>query len=74
MGIPLTILIGINTYFLELEHAEHLREHPHEVPAYPHLRVRNKVVKPPIATRPFPVYSHAYLEILLWGWRSHALP
>ena len=43
VGAPLTILIGINTYYLEMEHARHLEEHPHIPADYPHLRIRNKV-------------------------------
>lgn len=45
VGVPLTILVGINTYYLEKEHAEHLQEHPYKPPNYPHLHIRNKVKK-----------------------------
>jgi hypothetical protein len=43
VGIPIGILVGINTYYLEKEHHEHLQEHPHEPPNYPHLHIRSKV-------------------------------
>lgn len=67
IGVPLTILVSINTYFLEMEHSAHLKEHPREVPAYPHLRVRNKVY--------LLVANYVIMvEILLGRRRSHPIP
>lgn len=43
VGVPLTLLIAVNTYFLEKEHDQHLEEHPHVPPTYDHLHIRNKV-------------------------------
>ena len=42
VGIPVGILISVNTYYLEKEHHEHLEAHPHEPEPYPHLRIRSK--------------------------------
>jgi hypothetical protein len=36
-------LIGWNAYNLEMEHLEHIEEHPPEFINYPHLRIIGKV-------------------------------
>jgi hypothetical protein len=42
VGLPLTIICGINTFYLEKKHLEHLDD-PNDRPAYEYMRIRTKV-------------------------------
>lgn len=44
VGLPLTFLAGVNTFYLEKKHYDHIAEVGYEErPAYDHMRIRTKV-------------------------------